>query len=384
MKLNKIHDSDQDLLTRAKKEPEPESEHSIIEEGFFYQISVECQLLLPKKEYIVVLIEMANLCVDFGEYATAEALFTNAIDAAKEGTRFLNQAAEALQYRANILLRQARWDPAKSDLKESRQFFARAKNNVGVAKNENALGIFTAQQGNTKESVAHFKKAASLFEKAKMTDHASTAHMNLGIVSTMIGKFDEALAAYKRALPEFENAGDVRRLAELHHNVGMLFLARAEMDSAIGQFDESLNYSNQVQYEDLIGLASLGKATAYTQKKDFPLAHVFGNKAQTIFRRLNAHLSVADTYKVKGVIQREMEHFDAAELYLNTSISLNQRYNNPSNLGEAYVEMGRLRQKNGDNAKAKQAYQKSLKCFQKVGARHAVDEVKAQLHLLRN
>jgi tetratricopeptide (TPR) repeat protein len=383
-KLNLIRDSEKDLMAQANEDAERESGQDLVEGGFVYQIIAECQLVLPKKEFLGILTEISNLCVDFGEYATAEALFSNAIETAKDGVRFFNQAAEALQKRADVLLRQARWDRAKTDLKESRRLFTRTKNELGIGKIENSLGIFMAQQGNTKESVAHFKRAASLFEKAKQTDLASTAYMNMGIVATMIGKFDEALAAYKRALPEFERAGDVPRLAELHHNLGMLFLARAEMDSALGQFDESLNCANQVHYDALIGLASLGKAAAYIRKKDFALAHLFGNRALSIFRRLSAHLSIADSYKIKGIIQRELKHYDIAELYFHSSISLNQGYNNPLNLGEAYLEIGLLHKECGDKAKAKEVFQKSLKCFQQVGAKHNIEQVREQLGSLKS
>ncbi len=382
--LSKIRESERELLSVDKKDEGLENGQHLIEESYLSQIVAECQRLLPKKEYISVLTGIASICVDFGEFATAEALFSSAVDEAKEGTRFANQAAEALQKRADVLLRQARWEPAKSDMKESRRLFSRAKNPVGIGKIENSSGIFMAQQGKTKESVSHFKKAASMFEKAKQTDLASTAHMNLGIVATIRGKFDEALVAYKRALTEFENIGDVLKLAELHHNLGMLFLARTELDSALGQFDESLNYANQAHYDELIGLASLGKAEVYARKKDYQLAQLFGNKALAVFRKLNAHLSIADSYKVKGIIQRGMKHYDVAEVYLHTSVSLNEGYNNPRNLGETYMEIGLLSKESGDTGRAKQVFQKSLKYFKQVGAKHSIDQVKEQLHSLRN
>lgn len=379
-----IRDSDKALMDQAKKGPDTEVAQDLVEESFIYQILAECENVLQPKEFISVITEIANLCVEHGEFTTAESLFGNAIEASKDGGRFINQEAEALQNRAGVMLRQARWDSAKADIKESKRLFSKTRNDIGLGKIENSLGIFMAQQGNTKESIVHFKRAASLFEKAKRVDYSSTAHMNLGIVATMRGKFDEALVAYKRALTEFESIGEVSRLAELHHNIGMLFLVRGETDSAVGQFDESLNYANQIHYEDIVGLASLGKATAYARKKDFVLAHLFGNKALSVFRRLNAHLSIADTYKVKGIIQRELKHYDAAELYFNTSINLNEGYGSPQNLAEAYVEVGILRKQVGDKAMAKQDFQKSMKYFKQVGAAHSVEQVKEHLNSLKN
>ena len=56
--------------------------------------------------------------------------FSNAIEA-EDGVRYFNQAAEALQKRADVLLRQARWDRAKTDLKESRRLFTSTESKIG-------------------------------------------------------------------------------------------------------------------------------------------------------------------------------------------------------------------------------------------------------------
>jgi hypothetical protein len=61
----------------------------------------------------------------------AEIPFSNAVETAKDGVRYFNQAAEALQKRADVLLRQSRWDGAKADLKESRRLFTRTENEKG-------------------------------------------------------------------------------------------------------------------------------------------------------------------------------------------------------------------------------------------------------------
>jgi hypothetical protein len=57
--------------------------------------------------------------------------FSNAVETAKDGVRYFNQAAEAIQKRADVLLRQARWDRAKTDLKESRRLFTRTESKIG-------------------------------------------------------------------------------------------------------------------------------------------------------------------------------------------------------------------------------------------------------------
>jgi len=383
-KLNAIRDLEKGLANDAVKRDGVEAEQGLVEQNFLYQTIAECRSQLTVKNLTRLITEIATLCVDFGEYATAEALYSDALGIAGSERKNFNEAAEALQKRADVLLRQARWDAARRDLKEARHLFTRSKNEIGVGKTENSLGIFMAQQGKAREGVTHFKKAVSVFEKEKQSDLASTTNMNLGILATMMGNYDEALTAYERALPEFEREGDVLRLAELHHNLGMLFLARSEMVTAIEQFDESLVYAQQAHYEELIGLASLGKATAYAQGKDFALALLFDNRALSIFRQLNAHPSIADSYKVKGIIQRGLKQYAAAELYFHTSLNLNEGHNSPQNLGETYCELGVLYEEMGNATKARRMFQKSLQCFQQVGAKRDAERVKAMLNFQKN
>ncbi len=362
---------------------EPKVELGLAEEHFVFQVMAHCRLKLAPKNFLHMLVEAGTLCVDAGEYATAEELYTDALQTALKDPHHRNEAAEALQKRADVYLRQTLWDLAKKDLTRSRMLFVQAHNDLGVGKTENSFGIFMAQQGKTREGITRFKKAASLFEKAKEAELASVTNMNLGILATMRGDFDEALVAYERALPEFERTGDVSRLAELHHNLGMLFFARSDVISAIKHFDESLTYSNQLQYEELIGLASLGKAAVYAKQKDFALALLFDNKSLSIFRKLNAHRCIADAYKVKGIIQRGLKHYASAKLFFQTSITMNEGHNSPLNLGESYLELGILYKETGERAQAIDVFQKSLVCFEKVGAVHAIAMAKVALTILK-
>jgi tetratricopeptide (TPR) repeat protein len=382
IKLDSIRAIEKKLADRARKRERIRVEQGVIEENFIYQIIAECRSQLTARNLLGLIIDVATLCVDFGEYATAESLYTEAVGTADREKHNSNWTAEALQKRADVFIRQARWDSAKKDLDKSRQLFIKGKNEVGIAKIENSFGIFMAQQGKAREGIIHFRKAASIFEEASKTDLASTTYMNLGILATITGNYDDALTAYERALPEFEHEGDILKLAELHHNLGMLFLARLESVSAIEHFDESLVYAHQAHYEELIGLASLGNATAYAREKDLALALWFDNKALSIFRKLNAQLSIADAYKVKGIIQRELKQYAAAELYFKTSINLNEGHKSPLNLAETHFELGLLYKETGDGAKAKRNFQQSLKYFQQVGAKKDIERAKDAMHTL--
>jgi tetratricopeptide (TPR) repeat protein len=371
------------LLELEKRNNHLLNEHGIIEQSHLQNIITYCQERLPQQDGFDLVLDIADLCVGFGEHSTAYALYANIIALWHMGKSYRGFAARALQKRAELRMKETQWDEAFGDLCVSRREFFRTKNNLGLAKNDNTLGIFYAEQGEMKKSIKHFKRSASLFENLGKVDMSSAAYMNLGILSIMHGKYDEAFVDFQRALPEFEQRGDFARLAEIHHNIGMLSLAKEDYTSALKEFDESLEYSTKAKYESLTGLSYLGKAALFTKTKDFQLASVLNFKALEIFRKLNDQLSVADCYKVKGTIQREMKKFDIADLYLRTSIRLNELYKNPLNLGETYYEYGLLQKEQGKLREAKSAFKESSKYFKQIDSTQNLLKTREQLKHLK-
>ena len=369
-----------ELIEKAKgKENEVRGDHSVIETGHLENIITECERGLGKRDLLELLLEMSNLCIKFGEHSAAKTVLGKIIEAAGSESRFAAHSGTAYCKRAEVRLRQAHWNGAATDLKRGAIHFKKAKNQEGLALVENSFGVHASEQGDVKKATTHFKKAQAGFEKSGNAERSNTALMNLGILATIAGRWDEALAYYQRILPQFEKLGQVSRLVEVHYNIGMLFLAKGDPKAAINQFDESLNHANVLHYRAFTGLAYLGKAAACAKLVDYPLAMVFAQKALGIFRQLNDQLSIADAYKVKGIIHRELDHPQLAELYFRTSLRLNEEYNSPLSLGETYVELGRLYKRMNQDAKATQAVKKAVSFFKKIGAQHDARSAQAIL-----
>lgn len=341
-------------------------------------IMTRCEDEISRPEYLELLTEIGSLCKRFGKFEKAKDIYTRVLFTLNGETRYEKQKGTALLKRTEIFIRQADWKSALDDLELSRQIFLEAKYDDGIGYVENSLGILYAEQGELKKAIGHWKKAHAIFENGNDEMTASVL-MSLGIASNIAGDWDEALSYYQRALPKFEQIGAMSRLAELHHNLGMTFLSKEDVESAINQFNESLSYSNQQFYQSVMGLSYLGKAAAYVRKGDYSISMSFVQKALDIFRRLNDHLSVADTYKIKGVIHRETGNIEIAEVYLKTSVRLNELYRCSLGLAESLYELGILCKQRSDTETAKSIFQKSLQNFRKVGAHHNEQVVKEVL-----
>lgn len=355
-----------------------------LDEGFpLDAVITECQHALPRESFYDLLLEVGSLCLLRGEFAEAKALFGQVIKGAVGSRKCTAAAGRAMLRRAELYLRQAKWRPALDDLRRSRRIFTRLKDEFDLGRVENSFGVYYAEHGDLKRAAAHMRKARLMFEKTKHSDMAAAALMDLGILANIAGKWDEAFSFYSRALPRFEERGDLSRLAELHHNLAMVLVSKGEQRAALGQFDESLTYSNQLGYQPLIALSTLGKSAVHSRLGDYPLSLALANRALSIFRQLDDRLSLADAYKIKAIVQREMRNLDVSELYLHTSIRINEEYSNPVNLAESYVELGKLYAVRGDLPRASLAFRAAIRYFGKIGATRDRRRVTSQLQLLK-
>ncbi|MBM2840472.1 MAG: repeat protein [Bacteroidetes bacterium] len=327
-----------------------------------------CHSRLSVDDVCQVLLGIGDIFKVQGETNRAEEIYTMALSKGEESGK-REFVAEAYMRRGEIYSRKAQWKQSTSDLGHSRVILSELKHHEALGRVENILGTNYAEQGKTKRAVQSFERALTLFERTRQTQLAGIALMNLGIVCNIVGDCDSALAHYKRAQSCFEGVGDVNRLAELHHNIGMSYLSKRLYNDAIREFYTSFTLSSRILNVSVMGLSNLGKANAYYHQKDFPMSLMLVSQAIELFTKSTDRLGLADAYKVKGMIHREMKRFDSAESYLYSSLRINLELNNRLNVAEAYYEIGMLELKRKKKQKAVAAFQKARAGFRKVGAR---------------
>jgi tetratricopeptide (TPR) repeat protein len=196
-----------------------------------------------------------------------------------------------------------------------------------------------------------------------------TVLMNLGIVLNICGQYDEALAQYRRAQSCFERLGDMRRLAQLHHNMGMTHLHRGHGNDAIKEFDTSYLLGSEQSLIPVMASALFGKANAFYERTDLRLALKLATQALGMFEQCGDRLGQADTYKLKGMIHRDLKKYAVATSYFQTSLRLNRELGNRLNTAETRFAFGVMEQRRRKKQSALEAFTEALSLFRLVGAR---------------
>ena len=354
----------------------------LVEQEHFDRLITMCEQKLPPDEQGTIFLRLAEVFKTYGELGRAEQVYSQMLKRSG-GKQAKSQVAEAYLRRGEIFSLRGDWKRSASDLNRSKKLFLELKDRHAIGRVENILGAAYAERGRLKLAEKYFSHALREFDRTPRAPMAGVAYMNLGIVFNIEGMYDKALTQYKRAQSSFESTGDVKRLAELHHNIGMSYLFKGKYKEANGEFDVSYSFSSPANSVSLMGLSNLGKATARFYMNDLPVALQLARRAIEAFTNCEDRLSLADAYKVKGMIHRDMESYEEAETYLHTSLRLNAELGNKLNLGETYFEIGVLENRRKDPKKAIHAFQKGKACFQKIGAREELRKTIEQLNYLK-
>jgi tetratricopeptide (TPR) repeat protein len=101
------------------------------------------------------------------------------------------------------------------------------------------------------------------------------------------------------------------------------------------------------------------------------------------FYKIGDRQSIADAYRILGIVQLEHGNLHLAESYFMTAIDLNLEFKNWLNLGETYYELSQLYKKQSQIDKARESLSSSLKYFKKIKVKSYIARIQAELEQLK-
>ncbi len=266
-----------------------------------------------------------------GELTTASRIYNHTLSIVNHNSNLENISAYCHLSLGEISSREANWNEAISYIKTAQKLFNKHKDLKGSAKCSNLLGTIYGDRGNLRKAKINFENSLSLLEPKTDTSLIGMLEVNLGIIYNIQGNYDEALSYYQRALIKYEQLRDQKRISEIKHNLGMLYLQKGEYDKAIIEFDSSIRIALEIGNLPTLSLSYLNKAYIYSQINDFDLSAAFAEKSMEICFSLNDRLSIADLYKIKGIIEQHKKNYLISENYFLTSIRINEELENIMN-----------------------------------------------------
>ena len=328
---------------------------------------------------IELVLFLGEISIQKGELESAIILFNNLINASQKKSSFVSVVAHSMLALGEIYSRQADWVNSKRYIQKAKKIYVEQNDNKGIAKCENLIGTIYGDRGYLKNAQKHFESSLGFVNPKKERSIYGMLEMNLGVLNNILQKHDEAYNYYQRALIIFEKENNIRRIAEVTGNIGVLYLQKENYKLALKFFDKSFVYSQKADVLNPMCVALLNKALIYTKLNDFQLADVFADKAMEIAHKINDRLSVADIYKIKGVIKRCTKNYEMSENYLQTSLRINTDLQNLLNLAETNYELGLLCVDIKKLKDAKKYFNLAVKQFKQLKMNDMANKVKKEI-----
>ncbi len=354
---------------------------SLSERHHLDQVITFCHANLKPWDAVSIITAIGDVFRNQGDLLRAEELYSISILQGEDaGEQSL--IGEALLRRGDLYSRQGRWKESAVDLNRSRKIYDLLDDGRGVGRVDNVIGTNSAIQGKLKKAQQWYARALAAFKNSEEKLMTGTVLMNLGIVQNISGAYDEALAYYRQAQPLFEGVGNAQRLMELHHNIGMTHYFKTAYKEAMSAFDAAIKLATKLHNVNILATASLGKASTCLRKGDPRLALIFVNQSLHYYGMCNDRNGIADAYKVKGMIHRDMKQYSIAWSLFQTSLRLNAELKNELNTAETHFELGELEAERKNQQRAREAFIRALEHFTNVGAKKEIERTTTRIEQL--
>lgn len=213
------------------------------------------------------------------------------------------------------------------------------------------LGRSYYDLGDYEKSISYLYDGLELAEKCSDFKHLGKIHNDIGMCHRSLGNFTEALMHHDKALEIFKNNDMPTGIARSLNNIGICKFSLGDQNS-LKYFNKSLDLYKKES--DIEGTAtSLNNlAIYYSTNGNYQEAKKHFRYAIKIFKQLENHLALQMCYSNLGKLNILEKRFKLAELYLDSSMSMNQSIGSKENLFNNYIIYQQLYEETNDYKKA--------------------------------
>ncbi|MCH7763104.1 MAG: tetratricopeptide repeat protein [Candidatus Marinimicrobia bacterium] len=330
---------------------------------------------LSKKEFPEFLYDVSSLAIDSGELEKADRLLQLIIAKYSSITKKVLKAN--VHYKMGIIaFYRSNFSAALTEYNKSLRIYTETEDKKGISTVLNTIGVVLIEQGSTSQGVSQFNRAKKIAISENLKDLTAKINMNLGNAFTIRGMWKEAKNSYEEVLTALGNRQANSNRAQILHNLAIVDTAVGKLDEALEYIKKSIDYSKSVNNPHMKALFYLAESVIYCKQGDYASATALATTAFQLFSDMGDRLSIADVYKVFGMINRDSKRYDTAMSYFENSKRINEDHNNSLNLGETLLEMAYLQKDMGDIDRASESIQTAMKAFKRIEAEARIENAK--------
>lgn len=330
---------------------------------------------LESDKFFEFILELGNICIASGKINFAQEIFS------KINRKSKNKIikAKSLIGLADIHSRRANWTRGISLVTEAESIFKENNDIKGLANCFNMLGSISGEMGEIERAKNYFNQSLVFANDSSDQELNAKIETNLGIVNTILGNTDESVMHYESAMLIYKQIGDLRRVAEVYLNIGLNFLDTLDIKSSLAALDKGIEISIEYRYLGILSLLYHAKSQVLIVDKDIQSAKEFADKALSLSHNLDDKQTIAEIYKIRGIIAKEMNDIQTSENYFMISLRINTSLRNSLNIAEVSIELATLYKNQGRHEQSKYYYSQAIDYFRKSNSPDKVMKIEKML-----
>lgn len=239
----------------------------------------------------------------------------------------------------------------------------------------NYQGLIAFRHGDVAQAERYFAEALDMARA--LNDRATEARClnNLGVLANIRGAPEAALSNYRLALVAYQAIGYGRGMAETYHNIGISLRDQAKIVEALEAADEAVRRAAQSGDEQLLALASTGRAELRLALGDPAFAAAELVRAADRYNRIGFRAGLPEVWRVQAAVARATGNLQEAVALLDKAAQLARELGSTDTLADIERDLSVTLSTLGDRVAAKAALERAVTLYMKIGATHAADRL---------
>ena len=272
------------------------------------------------------------LCYAYFYYSDLEETGKWADELEKSGKKHSNSRATGSAYsmKARIALQQNNTSEAMENILVALDYYLKVNSARDLISSYNALGMIHLEREESTDA-EHYLQLA--LQKAEETDNLAqhTIRVNISNLLYKQLKFEESLKINLKSLKYFREHDMGSSIATVLLNMGLSQRYLGNIEAALENIEESYKIYKEINNPRDLGLATIGIADIYIQKKDWNNALKYLEEAVKLAEENNLKINLASCYLTYAEYHEMRGEFAEANKYLHKLVEIKEEINKENN-----------------------------------------------------
>jgi len=256
----------------------------------------------------------------------------------KSGKKHGNPRATGSAYsmKARIALQYNNTSEALENMLVALDYYLKENNATDLISSYNALGMIHLEREESTDA-EHYLQLS--LQKAEETDSLAQHTIRVNIANLLYKqlKFEESLNINLKSLKYFREQDMGSSIATVLLNMGLSHRYLGNIEAALENIEESYKIYKEINNPRDLGLATIGIADIYIQKKDWDNALKYLEEAVKLAEENNLKINLASCYLTYAKYHEMRGEFAEANKYLHKLVEIKEEINKENNQGKISI-----------------------------------------------